>query len=374
MTPPRCHTLDPKNGTTPISAEEIVRRLENPGSSSPRPERKKIIIFTDIGRHIDDATLLVLITYLHKIQVVEVLLIVANVTPTERRAKAAKFICENMGVPDVRVATGSNGTDRSIELHSHEFSGVESIQGTIEERHKIIEILEALRKKEEQCAMIGAWAEHQEDPNILQPSAKAQNNSYDNEATNRVYSWLSQNRITTYTATRVPAIQAAVPAEVLKQPAARGHPVAKYIAEAFEKQEYRVYTQSAEPDPHDRYMEHMDLKWYAERATRYVEAFPNKEPESFEEIRPYLDMTLYDPVAGLICALSGHPFFNQVFQPHGKQISLGPQEKTKVVHYIIGRSGDKANNVEDVPDVNPKLLRDVMELLIRKALEQTMPE
>ncbi|KAM3064627.1 hypothetical protein ACMFMF_011886 [Clarireedia jacksonii] len=114
------NTADPQQytntfPTVPISATTIVQELKNSGRKPA-----KIIIFTDVGRDIDDAALLVILAYLHKIKVVEVVLVVANVKPTESRAKAAKFIFEKMGAPDVPVA-----------LHDYEFKGIDEPQGTI---------------------------------------------------------------------------------------------------------------------------------------------------------------------------------------------------------------------------------------------------
>jgi hypothetical protein len=116
-------------------------------------------------------------------------------------------------------------------------------------------------------------------------------------------------------------------------------------------------------------MEHLDIHWYMEKHKRLSEVFSRGSavPTKFKPIQQYLDMTLYDPVAGLICASLRYDL-SEVYQPHRRQILV---EEKAVDHFIIGRPADKA--MEKMPDVNPELLRDVMVLLIREALVETMP-
>jgi len=97
----------------PHSAEAIIPELKNSSLKNSRRKSIKIIIYTDIGRDIDNAVLLIILFYLHKIRVVEIIFIVANVHPAEQRALATKFLTEKRGVPEVPVAYGTKGTMRS---------------------------------------------------------------------------------------------------------------------------------------------------------------------------------------------------------------------------------------------------------------------
>ncbi|KAF2183890.1 hypothetical protein K469DRAFT_689639 [Zopfia rhizophila CBS 207.26] len=377
----------------PTSAEAIVQELKNPGPKNSGRKPAKIIAFTDVGRDIDDAALLVVLAYLHKIKVVEVLLVVTNVKPTESRAKAAKFIFEKMGAPDVPVARGSDGTDEDVNLHHYEFEGVSEPQGTIlNGESAIVEKLEALKKNEERCNMIvvtslrdlselikrheslvettvssfffqGAWEADHEHVKTLVPDMAAVNNSYDRDATTHVYEWLRRGNISTYTATRFSAVKATISSQVFREAAERGHPAARYVYHAFGEQERKYYDDAANPER--RFRPHIDKGWYANQHPRWREARGDALPETFEDIQPFVGMTLYDVVAGLLCPLQEYNFVKHIYQPHEQKILIGGK---KVDHYVIGRPGDGAGKT--IPDVNHELLSNVIVQLLQEGLSE----
>jgi hypothetical protein len=385
------NTADPQQyantfPTVPISATTIVQELKNSGRKPA-----KIIIFTDVGRDIDDAALLVILAYLHRIKVVEVVLVVANVKPTESRAKAAKFIFEKMGAPDVPVAVGSDGTDEDIKLHDYEFKGIDEPQGTIlNGETTIVEKLKALKMKKEQCNMIvitslrdlselikqheslvkttvskfffqGAWKTDHEYIETLAPDMQATNNKYDHNATTHVYDWLRRGNISTYTATRFSAVKATIDSQVFREAADRGHIAAQYIYKAFGEQERKFYEDAIKP-PEKRFMLRMDLGWFANRHPLWRKAYGDALPKTFEDIQPFCQMILYDVVAGLICPLLEHDFVKYVYQPYQGGIWIGEKE---VYHYVIGRPADGPEKT--IPDINPELLSNIIIQLLQEA-------
>ncbi|KAM3067013.1 hypothetical protein ACMFMG_011795 [Clarireedia jacksonii] len=382
------NTADPQQytntfPTVPISATTIVQELKNSGRKPA-----KIIIFTDVGRDIDDAALLVILAYLHKIKVVEVVLVVANVKPTESRAKAAKFIFEKMGAPDVPVAVGSDGTDENIKLHDYEFKGIDEPQGTIlNGETTIVEKLKAMKMKKEQFITSlrdlselikqheslvettvskfffqGAWKTDHEYVETLAPDMQATNNKYDHNATTHVYDWLRRGNISTYTATRFSAVKATIDSQVFCEAADRGHVVAQYIYKAFGEQERKFYEDAIKP-PEKRFMPRMDLGWFTNRHPRWRKAHGDALPETFEDIQPFSQMTLYDVVAGLICPLLEYDFFKNIYQPYRGGIWMGDKE---VDHYVIGRPADGTGKTN--PDINPELLSSVTVQLLQEGL------
>jgi hypothetical protein len=370
----------------PISATTIVQELKN---STRKAE--KIILFTDVGRDIDDAALLVLLAHLQKIKVVEVLLVMANIHPTKERAKAAKFLLEEIGELGIPVAYGSDGTDEDIVLPEYEFKGIGEPQGTIlNGETTIVEKLEALKKNEERCNMIvvsslrdlselikrheslvkatvsnfffqGAWEGDHEHVKTLVPDMKARNNTYDCNATTHIYDWLRRGDISTYTATRFSAVNTVIDPQVFYEAADRGHAAAQYIYNAFGEQE-RKYYMDANKDPAERHMPHLDGEWYANKHPSWRKAYGDVLPETFEHIQPYIQMTLYDVVAGLICPLREYDFVKDIYQPYQEGIWIGEK---KVDHYLIGRRGDGPGKT--IPDVNPELLSNVIIQLLQEA-------
>jgi hypothetical protein len=389
-----CNTADPQQyanifPTVPTSAAKIVQELKNGGRKPV-----KIMIFTDVGRDIDDAALLMIFAYLHKIKVVEVVLVVANVKPAESRAKAAKFIFEKMGAPDIPVAAGSDGTDEEIKLHPYEFEGTDKIQGTIlYGKTTIVEKLEALKMKKEQCNMIvvtslrdlseliiqheslvettvskfffqGAWKTDHEQVETLVPDMEATNNKYDYNATTHVYDWLRRGNISTYTATRFSASKATIGSQVFRKAADRGHTAAQYIYNAFGEQERKFYVDAIKP-PELRFRTRMDLRWFTNRHPCWREAHGDVLPETFEDIQPFVQMTLYDVVAGLICPLLEYDFVKYIYQPYQGKIWIGEKE---VHHYVIGRPADGPGKT--IPDINPELLSSVIVQLLQEGLSK----
>lgn len=376
------------------SVEAIVEELKNPGPNNRRVKAAKIIVFTDVGRDIDDAVLLVILAYLHKIGVAKVLLVVANVKPSETRAKAAKFIFEDMGAPEVPVAYGTDGTEENFPLHCHEFKGVLEPNGAIlDGKVSVVDALETLEKRGESCCVIvvaslrdlsklikeheslvkntvssiffqGAWevdGESQKARTLI-PDMTVINNDYDREATTHVYDWLRQGTISTYTATRHSAFKAPIGSHVFREAAVKGSPVARYIYNAFGEQERKFYNQAAEEDPEKRFRPHLDKRWYTNR-TGWPAANGDKLPETFEDIQPFIRMTLYDVAAGLICPLLKYNFIEQIYQPHRRSISIGGKE---IDHYIIGRPVDGPEKA--LPDVNPELLSNLIVELLQEGL------
>jgi hypothetical protein len=378
-----------------IEAKAIVQEVKSPGPKN-RLKPIKIIVYTDVERDIDDAVLLIILAYLHKTGVAEVLLVVTNVKPSKSRAKRAKFIFEEIGAPGVPVAYGTDGTDEDLVLHHYEFEGLGEPEGTILDGNvAVVNTLKALESKGEYCSMIviaslrdlsklieeheslvkntvssiffqGAWEVDQElmTVNTLVPDMTVVNNEYDCEATTNVYNWLRQSTISTYTATRHSAFMAPISSHVFQEAADRGNLVASYIYNAFGEQERKFYNQAAEEDPEKRFRPHLNKKWYASRCRRWCEAYEDKLPETFEEIQPYIDMTLYDVVAGLICPLREYNFIEKIYQPYQQSISIGDE---RVNHHVIGRLVEGPKKVE--PDINPGLLSNVIVELLKEGLE-----
>jgi hypothetical protein len=104
---------------------------------------------------------------------------------------------------------------------------------------------------------------------------------------------------------------------------------------------------------------------YANRHPRWREARGGALPETFEDIQPFVGMTLYDVVAGLICPLQEYNFAKQIYQPHQQKTLIGGN---KVDHYVIGRPGDGAGKT--IPDVNPELLSNVIVQLLQDGLSE----
>jgi hypothetical protein len=378
-----------------ISAKNIVQELKSPGPNNQGLEPAKIIVFTDVGADVDDACFLTALAYLHKLRVANVLLAVANVKPTQSRAKTAKFIFEQIGA-DIPVACGTDGTSKDIKIKGYEFDGIGEPEGAIlDGSTTVLHTLQALEQRNEKCNIIviaslrdlsdlikqheslvkntvssiffqGASEVDKETQAVktLVPDMTSMNNTYDPEATTYVHDWLREHTIQTFTSTRFSAFKAPISAGIFRDAAKDGSLVGKYIYHAFGEQEREFYNSAAQEDPAKRFMPRCDKKWYSMRTSWPETHGENELPETFEDIQPYTRMTLYDVVAGLLCPLLNYDFFEQIYQPHRQSIAA---EGQIVDHYVIGRSIDGSNSGM-IPDVNTELLSALMSQLLKEAL------
>jgi hypothetical protein len=117
------------------------------------------------------------------------------------------------------------------------------------------------------------------------------------------------------------------------------------------------YNVAKQDDPKKRFEEEKDLQWLIKGVPRWREANGDVLPESFEELLPYLDMVLYDLIAGLINPLRNYGFFPELFQLHRQTLRVGEDD---VHHYIVGKSAEE-------PNVNPGLLSALMGQLLCEA-------
>jgi hypothetical protein len=105
-----------------------------------------------------------------------------------------------------------------------------------------------------------------------------------------------------------------------------------------------------------RFKEDRDLVWLVKGVPRWCEDKGDALPKSFPELLPYLDMVLFDLIAGLINPLRNYDFFPKLFQLHQQTIRVG---EVDVHHYIVGKSAEE-------PNVNPGLLSAFMGQLLHQ--------
>ncbi|KAL3802963.1 hypothetical protein HJC23_011586 [Cyclotella cryptica] len=84
-----------------------------------------VIVFTDIGRDVDDELALVLISSLRRIHILNPIAVIATLTPQRDRAYLARGSMDAVGMADVPVGIGSSGglsEDMEVEVYDAEYS------------------------------------------------------------------------------------------------------------------------------------------------------------------------------------------------------------------------------------------------------------
>jgi inosine-uridine nucleoside N-ribohydrolase len=371
------------SSSSPSPQEAAKAIIEELKSSENQPRENTIILGADVGTDIDDDSLICAYTMLHKLGVIDLQLIVTNREHNMQRAMATKFILKSMGVSEIPVAYGTD--DPIGEVPYHAYNPDDTI---IDGETAVYEVLTRLKEKEERCNIVvvsssldlsrlikshpnlvrqtvssisfqGGWEEDLDgwQCNTLVPNMKVINNQWDPEATAHVHEWLRQEIIPTFTATRCSANKATVNPCLIEELSNQENVVAQYIYDAWRRQEKKYYDRADHSVAAERFRPHQGKGWYTNRVPRWIEANGKALPGSFEEIEPYLDMVLYDLIAGLINPLRKYDFFPMLFQPHQQTLRV---RKTDVHHYLIGQSAAE-------PNINADLLSAFMGQLLQEA-------
>ncbi|KAL7534819.1 hypothetical protein ACHAXR_008206 [Thalassiosira sp. AJA248-18] len=191
------------------------------------------IVITDIGRDIDDALALVILSSLKKMCIINPLAVITTLAPDKERACLARTILDSLGMPNVPVGFGTDVACPPGEITLHCFKSVSQLNlyqfergstlmsrilanaepksvkllciANLKDISELIVKHEFLfRTKVKEVVMMGG-ASYSEARQQLIPDDTAFNNTCDLEAARHVYAECQQNRIPTTTISRYAA-------------------------------------------------------------------------------------------------------------------------------------------------------------------------
>eukprot|EP00573_Skeletonema_grethae_P000180 CAMPEP_0201690814 /NCGR_PEP_ID=MMETSP0578-20130828/4135_1 /ASSEMBLY_ACC=CAM_ASM_000663 /TAXON_ID=267565 /ORGANISM="Skeletonema grethea, Strain CCMP 1804" /LENGTH=860 /DNA_ID=CAMNT_0048175879 /DNA_START=253 /DNA_END=2835 /DNA_ORIENTATION=- len=77
-----------------------------------------VIVFTDVGKDVDDVFALVVLASLRRMFILNPLAVIATLSPQDERARLARVLLDSLGLPDVPVGIGTDGGSKDlVELH-----------------------------------------------------------------------------------------------------------------------------------------------------------------------------------------------------------------------------------------------------------------
>ncbi len=77
-----------------------------------------VIVFTDVGKDVDDVFALVVLACLRRMFILDPLAVIATLSPQDERARLARVILDSLGLHDVPVGIGTDGGSKDlVELH-----------------------------------------------------------------------------------------------------------------------------------------------------------------------------------------------------------------------------------------------------------------
>jgi hypothetical protein len=365
---------------------EIYKILLDLPSPLPPP---KVAVITDIGKDYDDLTALVILKELHRLGFVQLVGVVANLHPSQRRARFARGALKTLGLESVAVAYGTKGSVEEHQVYPYEFEGCqfeiddeEDLQTGNELLTKLY--LDAARNHEKLTLLlisslqdIAEFAHRNPDlvinhtshvhiqggnfitpQNELQPDPQAANNLFHLSAATAFHAFLSRHSIPSTTYTRAAAIACALPSEFFAALARTGHPLGLQLQQTQQLQEIAFYATAREPLR--RFSPDRDGTWFLKTKTSWFDPArrdydPQKldDPPVGKEIVPYLTkVVVYDAIAALGAA--------------GERIEKAfglfePARRDESVHQIIGISPQS-------PGVHAEVVKDVLGALSEGAV------
>jgi len=358
-------------------------------SPSAPTRAQKMLVVSDIGRDQDDETTLVALGQLVADDKVSLEGVVANLQPSDMRARLAKGVLKSLNMEEVPVAVGSAAGQTNLKPHAHEFeasylAGSEEVQndgqGLLKSRleqagDKEVNLLlisgmtdgyqlihenpELAQKKLARVVIMGGVTcdKNQvvlDDQGYLTPDS-ANNNTFDMPAAKGLYRELQDLGIPMTVVTKTAAYASAVGKEFYEDLGQTGHAVGKRLRDnqkdSLDGLWHRVNLPADDPE-RGGLPPRCDRNWFL---TTFCSAQGQEVPAKESIWSKVTQLNLYDAVAMLAAAGTD----SQLFAP--TSVSVKGTE-----HQVIGISKDNSG-VADPSGVARRLAE-----LSRKALDNSV--
>ncbi|KAN0069411.1 hypothetical protein V8E54_012426 [Elaphomyces granulatus] len=362
---------------------EILSEVKRERKVAPR----KIVVITDLAKDYDDLAALIVLKELHRLEFIQLVGVIANLYQASNRATFARGALNLLGLNDIPVACGTDGTEDYKQKLKAAFYGDPAITGKPDfadgkylldkifsdaerEQEKIHllclssleDIFEYTNENKDRVAKTLASV-HMQGGNFVNdgrlfPDSKAANNYFNFEAAIRWHEFLQDRNIRSYTYTKIAAFAVPLTTKLFKDMEASGHKIGAYLRETQVKQDQAFYETACEPDPKNRFAAHLDQTWFLKnRTTWYKYHTADEPPPGINEIKPYLKVVVvYDALAALGSGGDDVIKALDVFIPVSRE--LGSAESR---HYIVGQS-------ENQKGVKPEPLAIAISALMKGAL------
>jgi inosine-uridine nucleoside N-ribohydrolase len=338
------------------------------------PLFKDLLVITDPGRDQDDEDVLVALNRFIRLEILNVIGVVANLAPSIQRARLAKGSLNQLGQTTIPVGIGTSCNQKDDDGLEYQFAvsylaetrevtdGKELILKTLREaKPKSIVLLlisgltdaaAVLREHmhlfsqtvRRVCIMGGVMVKDDQPvldaSGRLMPDMTAQNLAFDKESAEFLYRQLQDLGIPITTVTRHASVAAKVPRSMYDEMAATGHPIGLRLLNAQKQAIEELWRRACLPAGDAKRVglpDRCDKVWFTNTFCGGQGAERKPEDSIWDLIKTF---NLYDP-ATLVAAIPNlreHFFAPFVVEVHG------------VEHLVIGVSA-KCHNVVNGPDL-----------------------
>ena len=321
-----------------------------------------IIVFTDIGRDVDDEMALVLLSALKRMHMLDPLAVITTLAPERNRAHLARGSMDILGMADVPVGIGSSGgvtNGMELEVYEADYSvaspdifelGMDLVYTALESApDKSVQLLclasmtdvaTLIREQEELFAtkvkevVIMGGVNSLEDE-TLSPDT-AYNNNCDMDAANFIYDKCQELHVPTVTLTRWAAYGCPCRPMLMDELARTDHMTSVCVQKVMKQGVDSLWNKVILPpdDPRrEKLPARCDIKWFY-KVFLGERDFP--EAVSTSIWRDVKKLNMYDPLAVMVCV----PAYRALYFEHKSKVVNG------VEHVVIGES-EALNGVVD---------------------------
>lgn len=108
-----------------------------------------VVVITDIGKDYDDLAAMIVLKELHRLGAIKLEGFIANLVPEDERAHLARKALDLLGLQDIPVGEGTEGTDEEIPRHVYEFPHSVMGEKPYPAQHRGLDLLQHLRRNAE---------------------------------------------------------------------------------------------------------------------------------------------------------------------------------------------------------------------------------
>jgi hypothetical protein len=301
-----------------------------------------VLVITDVGNDYDDMMALLILGYFHKLQKITLKGVIVTLDPVLVRAQLTEGLLKDcMGITDVQVAVGTEGSDEKREQPEWEKVALDATflsQRTDFPSHLDLckTLFSDVQRKKEKIRLLsiaslrdvwsivqqdralfskvvseihiqGGWKEVDYSDNgvqltkkILYPSEDARNNRDDPIAAEAFFEFIRNGDIPCTVYDKEVAVQSTFEKTVFdpKKASKQMEKVAEYIYRIHDVQK-KFYYEAALKPPNERFRPNMDRIWFIDVNTKGLPDELRNKVCTAEQLLPYTIVTPYDPIAAL---------------------------------------------------------------------------
>lgn len=326
-----------------------------------RKHPRDVLVISDLAKDYDDLHALIILKELHRLGLIRIKGVVANLAPASDRARFGRGALDKLELQNVPIAVGSDGTDTEHPILDHEFKEAEKsfmasrvsvfkdgqtlIKQVFEEAAKSktkisVLLISSLRDINTFSRQHGQLFNSIIRDVTLQGGYTVQNghitwnpdaanNKFDTIAATQFHRYLEENEIRSITFTKIPTFAMGIPASLYDWAKKLGHPLGIHLRLTQEAQEKSFYAKACSDKP---FLPFMTKAWYLDNKTTWWKTHNKSKgefPESVDEVIPFLNkLVVYDALPAL--AVAGDDVLDAL------NIMDLPREQRGTTHRFVG--------------------------------------